>query len=560
MAGAAAFRPEADPDAAVALRADEKRKTQKPARLDAPKRVTAIPRDDGSAFLRWGNTNAKKRVLFVLERSRDGEKWRLVAELGKRRLSYTDDEVFEGRAYLYRVRAQSGERRSPFSAIAKVHMPKRDDPVIEPPAPKPDPRPLPEPDPRPLPEPLPDPIPDGPADDTTHGVLVSPPQSAVDFAIAQPLNRYGRSIAGGAYTNLPGSGDAPLVLAAAAFAGNETADQRLLEQMRYSITAGYEIAANGGYPAQHERHVTAMFSVAKLTPRIWNQLTDEERGKVDLVMKAALVASAFTTSDRNPFILAGAQQFTLDGDSNVGRDWNPNYREGMVGGMLVGMTYFGGPGNVSAMLDGYDHAAFVAELKSAGLTNLVSTFDWKTNHPASSAPTGAMIEDAIDGWRYKGIGIADYMGVYARLATFTFGGVVKAGINDGYGMAGAGKILSGADQLPNLGKAGMLLEFHSSDAMGPRSSAAYAYDGFRTHLSNHFVLLAGGYWDPTSAVAIEALQRMKIGAADLWYKLDQGYANYQKGYFSGVIRITDPGRGFEMVRPFWEEVVRAYHA
>ena len=36
------------------------------------------------------------------------------------------------------------------------------------------------------------------------------------------------------------------------------------------------ITANGGYPAQHERHVTAMYLAARHTPRIWADLTDDE--------------------------------------------------------------------------------------------------------------------------------------------------------------------------------------------------------------------------------------------------------------------------------------------
>ena len=48
-------------------------------------------------------------------------------------------------------------------------------------------------------------------------------------------------------------------------------------------------------------------------------------------MRGALVASAFTTADDNPYVKAGTQQCTLDGDSDVNRDWNPNYREGVIG-------------------------------------------------------------------------------------------------------------------------------------------------------------------------------------------------------------------------------------
>jgi hypothetical protein len=393
--------------------------------------------------------------------------------------------------------------------------------------------------------------------------LPAPPAESVDAAIAAPLTRYNRHIKGGAHTNMGGNGGAPVILALAALKGETRADARLLEQMRYTLTGGNDITANGGYPAQHERNVTAMFALAKRTPRIWNQLSESERTRADLLMKAALIGCAFTTSDNNPYILARTQQYALDGDANLGRDWNPNYREGMVGMLVVAPVYFGGAEKVQEMLDRYDHAAFVRELETHGLTNLHETFTWKAAHPESPAPTGAMIKKAVRDYRYKGTPVRETMKIYWLLTTDTYGKTVFAGLNDGAGIAlpdgtRAGLLLSGPDALPNRGKLGMLKELDSNDANGRRSSTLYAYDGFRVNLINHLVLIAGSLWQPGD-LADECLARMQVGIPDLWYRIQHGYRNYAKGKTQGALAPDSKGHSFAFTFPLWEKVIKPYH-
>jgi hypothetical protein len=399
-----------------------------------------------------------------------------------------------------------------------------------------------------------------PAAPATPAALVSPPQAAVNAAIAVPLIRYNKDISGGAYTNGAWFGGASVTLALASYAGNTSADARLLQQARYVLTGGNDVAANGGYPAQHERHATGMFALMKLTPRVWNQLTDAERHKVDLVMQATLVASAFTTSDANPYITSGQSERTLDGDTNLGRDWNPNYREGMVGAMLVSAAYFG-PAQAQALLANYDHAAFTADLRASGLTNAYRTFNWKAANPTSIAPSGSTIQSAVrQPYRYHAVSLTDVMGLYNSLLVDTYGKAVSAGLNGGAGINGAGKIVSGADTLPNKGKVGMLKEFDSTDAGGPRSSAGYAYDGFRPHQTNLLVMIASGLFDASSPVAREAAARLEVGNTDLWYKLDRGYIGYAKGSSQGTFSTATDGStfGFAYTRPVWEDVLRPY--
>jgi hypothetical protein len=396
---------------------------------------------------------------------------------------------------------------------------------------------------------------------TDAAVVSGPSQAAVDAAKAVTLIRYQKGINSNSYTNGAFFGGASIVLAAASHAGNTGADARLLQQIRHLLSGANAICANGGYPAQHERHATGMFAIAKHTPRIWNQLTATEKSNVDLQMKAALVASAFTTSDTNPFIVAGTQQYTLDGDGNIGRDWNPNYREGMVGGVLVGMVYFGGPAATNAILDNYNHAAFLAELAAAGLTNTHLTFNWKTANPASAAPTGSQIQNAVRNYRYKTKALADHMAIYTLLINDTYGKSINSGLNNGTGVNGAGKIASGAANLPNPGASGMLKEFDTTDANGPRSSVFYCYDGYRPHQTNQLVLIIGGYWPKGKTEANQAVSRIKVGNTDLWYKMNAGYIDYHKGQARGTYDLAyfNNGHGFTYVRSLWEDVLLPYH-
>ena len=390
--------------------------------------------------------------------------------------------------------------------------------------------------------------------------LNSPSQTAVDLAKNVALIEFGEQFTNGAFTNGAWFGGASIVLAVASHAGNTSADARLLQQMRHSINGTKTIRANSGYPAQHELHATGMFAIARHTPRIWSQLTAAEKTKVDLVMKASLVANAFTTSDNNPFILANSQQYTLDGDSNLGRNWNPNYREGMRGGVLTAMVYFGGPGPADEILKTYNHNAFVADLAANGLTNPHKVFTWKQTNPTSKAPTGAQIESAVRTYRLLGNDLANYMKIYMGLVNDTYGRNVNSGLNQGEGINGAGKIADGAATLPNPGAAGMLKEFDSTDANGPRSSLEYCYDGYRPHQTNQLCLIIGGFWPTGSDDAANAAARMIIGNADLWYKIQKGYIGYAKGKsqgFQGQNFINN--RGFAYVRSLWEDVLLPFH-
>ena len=397
--------------------------------------------------------------------------------------------------------------------------------------------------------------------------LGSPSAAVVAAAKSAPLLRFGRSYPGGADVNDGWGGGASMVLAMASYGGDTSADARLLAQIRDTIAGGNEPVANGGYPAQHERWVTAMFVLARRTPRIWSTLSDAERAKIDLVMTAALVASAFTTSDNNPYVKAHTGQVTLDGDTDVDRDWNPNYREGMVGMMLVGAAYFGSGAAAQAVIDGYDAASFLVALQAKGLTNEAATFSWKAAHPSSPAPAASTVQSAVKSYRYKGLALSQTMAIARALTVNTYVAHVNCGLNGGAGIStasgAAGVIVSGCSGLANAGQVGMLQEFDGVDAGGSRSSAHYSYDGFRVNQNNLIALRAAGLWT-AGTDATEIVARLRVGVPDLWYKLAKGYRGYASGSLQyiedapspGVLRDDNANFGFPYSRTLWQDVLR----
>ncbi len=373
----------------------------------------------------------------------------------------------------------------------------------------------------------------------TPGVLLPLPSSAVQAAIAVPLIEYNKTIPGGAFTLFVSNGGASITLAANSYAGDTTSDARLLEQIRYSIRGDKTIYANGGYPAQHEKHVTGMFTMAKYTPRIWNQITAAEKEKIDAIMTASLIGNAFTTSDTGP-----STPRTLDGDTNLNRDWNPNYREGMIGGVLVAIAYFG-PDQAQAIMSAYDHTVFTQKLNTLGLTNPAGIF---------AQASASSVHSAVRNYKYYGRTVQDYMGLYDVLVSDTFGRNVTCA-------SAGGSIDSGCAGIPNLGQPGMLKEFNSVDAGGGRSSIGYAYDGYRPHLTNQLVLIASGLWDQSSATATKTKGKnlVAVGTSDLIYKLEKGYTGFSKGLVEPSENITSPDRGYRYTLPIWNDILRPFH-
>ena len=223
----------------------------------------------------------------------------------------------------------------------------------------------------------------------------------------------------------------------------------------------------------------------------------------------------------------------MNGDTNLHRDWNPNYQNGMVGMIIVTALYWGFD-DFEAKLAAYDDTAFINRLRTNHMLNLLSTY---TN---SSRPPGTVVQaqlrKIVNGaiYRFHGIPERDLLGLYNYIASRTFSARVSCGLNDGAGIDGHGKIVKNCESLPNIGRKGMLLEFDSWDAEGRRSSASYCWDAWYTLNYSRAALQIEG-WLTSSTLQqnitlAETMNRYQIGSVDLWFKIKPerggGYLGY----------------------------------
>ena len=413
---------------------------------------------------------------------------------------------------------------------------------------------------------------DSAAPPSTDGTVDATPSSPSDggaFALGRPsatvtadavgtaLSSYHENTSTGDIWCTPCDG-APVVLAIASYLGDTSTDARLLQQMRVLLSGGNDPFGTGGYAANDERNATAMYAIAKRTPRIWSQLTTTEVHAIDLIMEATFVADVYATADATN---ASGPPRTFDGSTNSNRDWNPNYREGMIGAVVVGAEYFGGRAPSEALLAAYDHAAFAQQLQAAGLSHLYQTFHTYQATPSAMAPSPQTVQQGIQGYAMHAMTLAQLLDLYVYLAGDTFSGQVACGLNSGAGIQSgsvyAGRITAGCSSLPNLGSVGMEKEFDSTDANGARSDASYVRLGVRTDLFNQLVVLVYGDWQDTTA-SMTAIAHVAVGVSDFFYKAAQGYEDYSHGTDQGLFKC-----GANMDCPInhalWTEVLAPAH-
>ncbi len=363
-----------------------------------------------------------------------------------------------------------------------------------------------------------------PEPDPARGRIPVMPAAMLEDALERPLADFGDDF-GGAQANNAFFGSTSSILALASWAGNTRTDRRVLAQARFSLEGDHAPTCEGGYSAQHNLPVFAMFAILRLTPRLWSAMTEPEKAKVDLVMKAGLIATAFTSSDTNPYFLAGQKpEKNLRGRPSW-RSGGPNFRVAALASVQTARVYFGGAAAVDAILNGFDHGAFEEDLRAAGLSNIAGTF----RDQPPPAPTGRQIEEAVRNWTNHGNHVADHRAMLVRGGRFTFNKTVSTGLNDGAGVKGRGRMIAGQDGLPNRGVKGMANEFDTIDAKGKRSSASYVTHGYRVIMNWLGVEMANGTLDRRDPDVRALAAQIDIGVTDLIYKSENGYLSYAKG-------------------------------
>jgi hypothetical protein len=315
----------------------------------------------------------------------------------------------------------------------------------------------------------------------------------------------------------------------------------LLVQIRNLLIPVKMPTATGGYQDQKQLGTAFLFLLAKRTPAIWNQLSQPEQTLVDLIMEAFTYSSTFTTKDEV------AASLGMNGDTNLNRDWNPNYQNGMVG-MIIVTTLYWGFAEFEAKLAAYDDAAFVAKLRANRMNNLLATY------ASPARPNGAVVQAAlrkvVNGsvYLFHGISERDPLALFNYIASRTFSATISCGLNNGDGIDGYGRISKNCSVLPNVGQKGMMLEFDSWDAEGKRSSADYNWGAWYVLNYSRAALQIEGWLTAStlqqSTALADTMNRYYLGSTDLWFKISPerggGYLDYEHGKAAGKTMLN-PG-------------------
>ena len=382
------------------------------------------------------------------------------------------------------------------------------------------------------------------------------PAATVNTAVARDLYR---TVYTGSYGMARGptdEGHSGVVLALRVMAGgaSSTVKNRLNAQIDKSLEGGSCPILISGYSQQHDMPHIGMFSLVRNIPEIWNGLSATKRNKIDALMRAAAICGAYSSSDSNPFTAADPPKQIKDFEDKAPgyrRTWAANFRLAFVGMLLTSIPYWGSAQALENYLNGYDssaHNTLKSDLSSLGLTNTSTVF---SKIGTGSAPTLAQVRASVNGYRYYGDRITNYVAILLRESGIMWRHPIKPGWgDDGLGTKTKdrgirGILISGKNGLPNLNKRAMAQEKNAYDGgascnnfqRSPRSSMSYAVSGWRVELNYLCALAATGYISSEtsslhsnlSGQTFSAYERIDMGVTDLRYSTDNGWLSTSKG-------------------------------
>ncbi len=341
-----------------------------------------------------------------------------------------------------------------------------------------------------------------------------------------------------------------------------TAKEGALTQLRSLIGGGNEPFACVGCYWSHAT-VAADLVLVKNTPSIYNELTQDEKDRMDWLMKALAVAGNWGFNDANNY------KTGTDLMGNFGKTWNPNYRNAYLPVVLSGAMYFGAE-ELDEIFTSFSYDEYMAKFDEYGFTNIKGAWepagkDAMENGGEVKLLGGIGASGMVAGqsggsgkgvklpFKYNGMGLDQIEEIYCNLMRYTYGKVVQSS----YGVEGQADysyIISGKPS-PYEGYNGMMSEFAGGDGSGLRSNAGYGFDSFMSIVPTLANLKLFGIWDSVSEEqqAIDAL--MYVGNNDLIFKMQEGYHGYSTGSVHEVYEYSSLTRGYAMDKDIW----RAFH-
>lgn len=304
--------------------------------------------------------------------------------------------------------------------------------------------------------------------------------------------------------------------------GQLVADQ-LLAQVRTLLVGGHEPNAGAGLNGWTHHAIAQAFLLVKKTPEVWSRLTDDEKNRMDWIMKAMAVAGHFQFDDGNDY------HTSLHADDNTAKGWNPNHRLYLFC-VLAAADYFG-PKELNDIYTSFNYDDYLKKFDELGFTNIKAVwtcYDWKPilekGGPYMSKKKNVQMgtgTGVTHPFTYQKITLDDIPGIFSSVAGFNYSKTVANGIE------GKSWILNNGVS-PFLGQPGMMLELDSHDAEGTRSDIDYCNEDFCAYTTMMMTLRVLGLWN-TSDACKNMDKLMYVGNEDFLYKNTTGFHSYSHG-------------------------------
>jgi hypothetical protein len=326
--------------------------------------------------------------------------------------------------------------------------------------------------------------------------------------------------------------------------------KRLVEHLQYVISGGKEPCCRGVIAGWADNSLAQSITLAKYTRSVWSKLSDSEKEKLDLLMKALAIAGNYCHNSQNSVHRGLYQAF------NWRKGWNPNHQEGYVGVMVAAWIYFGGADAVNQVFKDFIFEDYMAQFTAFGFENIKSCWQSSGKELMENGGTdsgGGTTKGVRMPFRYSslsGYGELDYDPylLYRDLSARMYKHPVTSS-----GCDNKSFILDGSIS-PYEGQTGMCFEFKAVDASGCRSSARYCFEGWWNNIMTAASLQAFGLL-PETAEKKELMDRLETGSSDLIYKLQHGYRDHKNGKSSDEYDKNLSGLGYIFTKDIYDKVV-----
>jgi|GEM_PF-1015754 len=332
------------------------------------------------------------------------------------------------------------------------------------------------------------------------------------------------------------------------------AKDRALQHIRNLISGAKEpFCANGPYPAH--AGITNALVMVKNTPAVWDELSADEKAKLDLIMKSFAISSNWGFNDVNNYVTG------LDLIGNFNKGWNPNFRAAGLLPILNAVMYFGDAETVNGFFTSFDYNDYIKDLKAHGFTNIATTWAKTGKSLMEKGGSAALLQGGTGGsgmgvkqpFTYNDIPLSDVEGIFANLVKYSYGSTVTSfeGVK---GTAAYAYILDGTTS-PYEGQEGMMMEFQSIDAEGMRSDANYCIMTASVVIPFLYNLRTLRGWDGSTVLQQECDALMYVGHEDLTYKLQHGYHSYSRGNGRNDYEYGADDGGWSMYKDIWRRII-----